>query len=226
MPKKPVLEAHKISKSFFYPIQVPIIKEIDLTLMQGETMAIMGRSGEGKSTLLHILGTLENACHGELRIAGQEVTPFNKTRIRSNHLGFVFQSFHLLEDCTALENILMPLRIARKDISRGSLAYQRAVYLLEQVELSDRANFHVKRLSGGEKQRVAIARAMASDPDILFADEPTGNLDNQTALIIQKLLFGFVHQHGKALVVVTHDSTLAQQCNKRYVLHAGKLIEE
>jgi lipoprotein-releasing system ATP-binding protein len=184
----------------------------------------MGRSGEGKSTLLQILGTLETPCSGALEIDGQTVTSFNKSRIRNQKLAFVFQSFHLLEDYTAIDNVLMPARIGRKATTPDSAAYKRACDLLESVGLGDRIHFNTKLLSGGEKQRVAIARALCNDPDIILADEPSGNLDRQTARFIHDLLIGFANKHGKTLILVTHDQELASLCSHRYSLCDGKLV--
>ncbi len=221
---KPVLEATDLKKNFYSPHPFPILKGINLTLRQQDTAAIMGRSGEGKSTLLHILGTIEKPCHGALSIANQPVTPFNKSMLRCQHIGFIFQSFHLLEDYTTLENVMMPARILRKSVAKGSEAYNRAYYLLEKVGLADRANFHTKLLSGGEKQRVAIARALCNDPDIILADEPSGNLDRQNATAIHELLLSFAQEHKKALLVVTHDRELAKLCQLNFQLHDGILL--
>jgi lipoprotein-releasing system ATP-binding protein len=219
-----ILEAKGLHKSFYNPAKVHIIRGVDLTVMRGDTVAIMGRSGQGKSTLLHILGTLETACEGHLSIAGQTITAFNKSKIRNQNIAFVFQSFHLMEDYTALENVLMPARIARQSVSKGSAAYARATDLLEHVGLQDRLHFHTKLLSGGEKQRVAIARALCNNPDIIFADEPSGNLDKQTSRVIHDLLLGYAAKTEKTLIIVTHDQELAHLCAKRYTLEAGYLI--
>jgi lipoprotein-releasing system ATP-binding protein len=223
-PSKPIiLKAKGISKAFYLPSQVSILRELDLTVHQGESVAIMGRSGEGKSTLLHILGTLENPCEGRLEIANQEISTFNKSQIRSRHLAFIFQSFHLLEDYTAIENVLMPARIARHSVKKGSPFYVKGMELLEYVGLKERAHFHTKLLSGGEKQRVAIARALCNDPDLILADEPSGNLDHQTARHIHDLLLGFTRERQKSLIVVTHDRELAALCDHTYQLSEGAL---
>jgi len=222
--KEVILRAKDLHKAFYTPVKVPILKGVNLTISRGDTVAIMGRSGEGKSTLLSILGTLDKACQGTLEIVGVDVSPFNKAKMRSENIAFVFQSFHLLEDCTALENILMPARIARKPISKGSVAYQHAFELLEHVELTNRAHFHTKQLSGGEKQRVAIARALCNNPDIILADEPSGNLDHQTSQTIQDLLFHFARESNKSLIVVTHDQELANRCDQVYDLRDGQLL--
>ncbi len=219
-----ILEAKGIRKSFYSPGKITLLKGVDLTVYRGDTIAIMGRSGQGKSTLLHILGTLEPACKGSLEIAGQSVNFFNKSKIRNKHIAFVFQSFHLMEDYTALDNVLMPARIARQNVSKGSPFYDKALSNLELVGLSDRIHFDTKLLSGGEKQRVAIARALCNDPDILFADEPSGNLDKQTSVLIHELLLNFAKKAGKALILVTHDQGLASLCSRRYELADGHLL--
>lgn len=222
--KSVVLRAHGIAKAFYDPAHIEILRDVNLEVRRGETIAIMGRSGQGKSTLLQILGTLETPCQGHLEINGSLVTLLNKSRIRNHNLAFIFQSFHLLEDYTALENVLMPARIARKSTSRGSDAYKRACHLLETVGLADRKLFNTKLLSGGEKQRVAIARALCNDPDIILADEPSGNLDSQTSNQIHELLLNFAHQNGKTLICVTHDADLASLCSTRYRLHEKTLV--
>lgn len=221
-----ILQASKLKKVFHNPAEVHILKDFDLTVRRGETIAIMGRSGEGKSTLLQILGTLESPCSGALEIDGQTVSSFNKSRIRNQKLGFIFQSFHLLEDYTALENVLIPARIARYNITPGQQAYERACQLLQHVGLADRLHFNTKLLSGGEKQRVAIARALCNDPDIILADEPSGNLDKQTSRYIHELLLDLSHCQGKTLIIVTHDPELAKMCSITYHLVNGQLVRE
>jgi lipoprotein-releasing system ATP-binding protein len=219
-----LLEARNISKSFYYPNTVHILKNICLNVQAGDSIAIIGRSGEGKSTLLQILGTLEEPCQGSLYIANQKVNHSNRNYLRNTQIGFVFQSFHLLEDYTVIENVLMPARIAGKPIGRGSLAEQRALQLLDQVDLLNRAHFHTKLLSGGEKQRVALARAMCNDPSLILADEPSGNLDSQTAQIIHNILLSFSKEKDKALLLVTHNLELANLCSHQYELKQSQLF--
>lgn len=221
-----VLQANGISKSFFKPNRVDILKNISLQLHSGESIAIIGRSGEGKSTLLQILGTLEKPCNGDLEIAGKLLKKNNPTEIRNSHLGFIFQSFYLLEDYTVLENVLMPARISRKATQYGSPIYLQAVSLLEKMGLGERIHHYGKHLSGGEKQRAAIARAFCNDPDIILADEPSGNLDRKTATNIHDLLLSSVKEKKKSLIVVTHDQELAALCDTRYTLKEGVLIRE
>lgn len=219
-----ILQAKKIKKRFKHPVEIDLLRGIDLVVEKGETVAIMGRSGEGKSTLLQILGTLDNPTEGELIIADLPATSNHLSTLRNQHLGFIFQAFHLLEDYTVLQNILMPAMIARKDTGQGSRAHQRAQELLDQVGLSGRQQHFGKQLSGGEKQRVAIARALMNDPDLIFADEPSGNLDRQNADAIHHLLLDFAHKQGKSLIVVTHDEQLASLCQTNYRLTDGILI--
>lgn len=222
---KTVLKVENVQKAFYTPIKISILKGVNLEAHQGESIAIMGRSGEGKSTLLHILGTLENPCSGKITIADQEVSRFNKTELRNRHIGFVFQSFHLLEDYSVIDNVLMPSWIGRHSVQKGSAKYQEALALLDSMEISDRAHYNTKLLSGGEKQRVAIARALNNNPDLIFADEPTGNLDRQTSLGIQDLLLNFTKKNHKTLIVVTHDKDLALRCDRQLELRDGLLKE-
>lgn len=220
-----ILDAKKITKRFTSPanLGLEILKGIDLAVPSQKSIAIVGRSGEGKTTLLHILGTIDEATSGDLFISGKEVLKSKTDAIRNEHIGFIFQAFHLLSDSTVLENLLMPAKIARKDTRKGTYCYDRARELLEMVGLENRLDFSTAKLSGGEKQRVAIARAFMNDPDIIFADEPTGNLDHETAHDIQDLLLNSVHKVGKALVLVTHNLQLAKLLDACYELENGIL---
>lgn len=218
------LRARGLVKTFEKPVKSTILNGIDIEVRAGETVAIGGRSGEGKSTLLQILGTLDSPTAGYLEILGNGVSRMNRCVLRSRHIGFVFQAFYLLSDYSALDNVLMSARIARRPTGRDSEAYEQAVCLLEHVGLKDRMHHSTKLLSGGEKQRVAIARALCNNPSILFADEPTGNLDRQTAEGIYKLLFETASAGNKSLIVVTHDPMLMNMCQTRYLLQGGALI--
>lgn len=211
-----ILQAKNLRKTFLTPEPVEILKGVSLELDRNESLAITGRSGEGKTTLLHILGTLEPFDSGELFIAGQPIS--NPAQLRNQQIGFIFQAFNLLEDFTALENVLMPARIARQN---PSASY--GLELLRKVSLEHRAHFPAKLLSGGERQRVAIARALCNNPSILFADEPSGNLDQANADAIGHLLFDLVRTEGTALVLVTHDPALASRCTRQYTLASGRL---
>jgi len=221
----PILEATNIRKTFYSPTKVEVLKDINLKIFPGETIAIMGASGEGKSTLLHILGSLESPSEGSLKIAQKSITRRNNASLRNEHIGFIFQGFHLLEDYTILENALIPAMIARKSIKKNSESYQRVLKLIEEVKLTNRLHFSAKLLSGGEKQRVAIVRALCNNPSLILADEPTGNLDHQTSLEIIQVLLSFAKKSNKALIIVTHDIELAKMCDRILTLRDGFLHE-
>jgi len=218
-----ILKAKNLRKTYSGPTPVEVLSGISLDVPQGSAIAIMGKSGEGKSTLLHILGTLEKPCSGSLEICGINVGEDSLSSIRNKHVGFIFQSFHLLEDYSTIDNVLMPAKIARQDTRPGMSAYTRALKLLSAVGLSSRAQFQAKLLSGGEKQRVAIARALCNDPELILADEPSGNLDHGNSLAIYEILFDLVKKMSKTLIVVTHDLELAKRCDQILVLQDGFL---
>ena len=206
---------------------LPIFSDLNLNIYAGEQVAITGRSGAGKSTLLGILATLDQATSGELYICGEAIHDLNeeqRARVRLDHIGFVFQSFQLLGHLSALENVLLPLRLQPN--FNYQQAQARALYLLEKVGLARQAQQTPKVLSGGEQQRVAIARALVTEPKIIFADEPTGNLDGQTAYEIEQLLFDLNRELGTTLVLVTHDTQLAAQCQRHLALVDGQLLEQ
>lgn len=206
--------------------QLTIFEDLDLEIMAGEQVAITGRSGSGKSTLLGILATLDQASSGQLIVSGESVSTLNEEQralVRLKNIGFVFQSFQLLPHLTALENVMLPLRL--QPSFKYAEAEQKALALLHKVGLDRQAQQTPKVLSGGEQQRVAIARALVSEPKIIFADEPTGNLDGETAKEIEQLLFQLNRELGTTLVLVTHDRKLAQQCQRHFELLNGQLIE-
>lgn len=213
-----ILVAKKICKSFLYPQKIDLLKEINLNVDNGKSLAICGRSGEGKTTLLHILGTLEEPDSGTLEIAGERFHRGNASALRNRYLGFIFQSYNLLEDFSTLENVMMPARIAKLSLDR-----KKAMELLDRVGLSHRAHFPAKLLSGGEKQRVALARALFNDPALILADEPSGNLDHANAEQVGQLLFSLVREEKKSLILVTHDQKLAHLCDEKYLLSDGHL---
>ncbi|WP_180104499.1 ABC transporter ATP-binding protein [Acinetobacter sp. YH12108] len=206
--------------------QLTIFEDLSLEILTGEQVAITGRSGSGKSTLLGILATLDQASSGQLTVCGELVSNLNEEQralVRLKNIGFVFQSFQLLPHLTALENVMLPLRL-QLDF-KYSDAEQKALALLQKVGLERQAQQTPKVLSGGEQQRVAIARALVSEPKIIFADEPTGNLDGETAQEIEQLLFQLNRELGTTLVLVTHDPDLARQCQRHFELVNGQLIE-
>lgn len=218
-----VIDAKDLCKSFKAPSSIELLKNLSLSAKRGESIAIMGPSGVGKSTLLHILGTLEKPSSGILQYFGNAI--YSPHDLRANNIGFIFQNYHLLEDMTALENVLLPAKISRQRVHKGSPAYERAENLLQEVGLSDRSHFPVKKLSGGEKQRVCIARALCNDPDVLLADEPSGNLDLENSENIHKLLISCTKKYSKTLIAVTHDKNLAKLCDTVYELRHGKLTK-
>lgn len=207
--------------------QLTIFENLNFDIQEGEQVAITGRSGSGKSTLLGILATLDQASSGKLVVCGESIAELNeeqRAEVRLKHIGFVFQSFQLLPHLTALENVMLPLRLQEK--FKYAEAEQKALNLLKRVGLERQAQQTPKVLSGGEQQRVAIARALIREPKIIFADEPTGNLDGETATEIEQLLFELNRELGTTLVLVTHDPKLAAQCQRHYALIDGQLVEQ
>lgn len=198
-----------------------ILKGVNLEIKSAETIAIIGASGSGKSTLLGLLAGLDKASSGEVILAGKNLNQMDedgRAELRGEKVGFVFQSFQLLPSLTALENVMLPLDLQSRQSSK-----QDAEVLLSRVGLKDRLQHYPKQLSGGEQQRVAIARAFVTAPDILFADEPTGNLDKVTGQHIIDLLFDINREKKTTLVIVTHDENLAQQCDRCLILENGLL---
>jgi putative ABC transport system ATP-binding protein len=204
--------------------ELEILKGIDLEIKSGESVAIVGASGSGKSTLLGLLAGLDEASAGRVIIGDTDLGQLDedgRALFRGQHIGFVFQSFQLLPALTALENVMLPLELQGQADAR-----EQAEYFLRRVELEPRMSHYPRQMSGGEQQRVAIARAFAAKPSILFADEPTGNLDTRTGSHIIDLLFELNREEGTTLVLVTHDQDLADRCQRRLVLDAGALVAE
>jgi putative ABC transport system ATP-binding protein len=199
-----------------------ILDDFNFELVCGDSLAIVGSSGSGKSTLLGLLAGLDLPSSGNVCLAGQDLGGLDedqRAQLRAEHVGFVFQSFQLLDSLNALENVMLPLEL------KGYVdARQQAQNLLERVALGQRLKHYPRQLSGGEQQRVAIARAFATRPAVLFADEPTGNLDSQTGERIGDLLFELNRERNTTLVLVTHDARLAQRCNRQIHLEGGRLI--
>ena len=200
-----------------------LLKNINLAVNAGETLAIVGASGSGKTTLLSLLAGLDLPSSGEVYLKDQPLHSLNeeeRSAVRSKHVGFIFQQFLLISSLTALENVMLPAELAGLDNPKS-----KAVELLSEVSLGERVDHFPSQLSGGEQQRVAIARAFITQPDILFADEPTGNLDSKTGQHITELLFELNKLHGTTLILVTHDEKLAARCQRRVVMESGELIE-
>ena len=224
--RQPVLEAKGLAKSVTGPGGLlTILRDVDLVVNAGEAVAILGASGSGKSTLLGLVAGLDTPSGGEVRLFGGEFSSLDedgRAAVRAGQVGFVFQSFQLLPGLTALENVMLPMELAGDE----SAARRVALETLESVGLAERVEHYPQQLSGGEQQRVAIARAFAPGPAILFADEPTGNLDQGTGAQIIELLFRLKADRGTALVLVTHDVELARRCERRLRLDSGVLTAE
>ena len=202
--------------------ELSILADLSLDLCRGDSLAIIGRSGSGKSTLLGLLAGLDLPSSGSIHLAGHDLTQLNedqRARLRAEQVGFVFQSFQLLDSLNALENVMLPL-----ELEGHADARQRARALLERVGLGQRLTHYPRQLSGGEQQRVAIARAFVAEPAVLFADEPTGNLDSHTGERISDLLFELNKENGTTLVLVTHDERLAHRCRRLIRLEAGQMV--
>ncbi len=219
-----VLSCYKLYKSFKQGgVELNILNGIDFQVAPGETVSITGSSGSGKSTLLHLLAGLDKATSGEIIINGNDFSKLNDNQIcaiRNQNLGFIYQFHHLLPEFTALENVLMPIMIGGY-ISEAKRNH--ALELLNRLGLSKRTKHFPGQLSGGERQRVAIARAVVNNPSIVFADEPTGNLDNQTSNHVLEIFFKLQEELKTSLVIVTHDNEIAAKALKRYRLQDGKL---
>jgi ABC-type lipoprotein export system ATPase subunit len=213
------IRLNRISKTYHLgEMDVPVLKGISLTVAKGEMVALMGPSGGGKTTLMNILGCLDHATAGEYWLDGREISRFSareRARLRNRLIGFVFQNFNLLPRTTALENVIMPLVYSHQNISEREMR-QRGEQLLAKVGLSERAHHQPSQLSGGQQQRVAIARALVNHPSLLFADEPTGNLDSRTSEETLQMFQALNGEEGITIVLVTHDPGVAQ--------HAGRII--
>lgn len=220
-----VLAAKNVSKQVSSPEGgLTILSAVSFTIDTGETVAIVGASGAGKSTLLALLAGLDLPTTGEIWLGGSNLTNLDedgRAAVRAASVGFVFQSFHLVPSLNALENVMLPLELAGKKKPR-----QAALDILQEVGLGERWSHYPAQLSGGEKQRVAIARAFAAEPAVLFADEPTGNLDSRTGEHVMDLMFELNRESSTTLILVTHDSSLAARCDRVIGLDAGKLVSD
>jgi putative ABC transport system ATP-binding protein len=222
----PLLKADKITKIYeLGNYKIHALKDVSLEIEEGDFLAIVGKSGSGKSTLMHILGLLDSPTAGEIYLDGKNVSQLSEKRlakIRNEKIGFVFQSFNLMARTTALDNVLLPLHYSKKP---KKLWHDKALEILDLVGLKDRIYNKSNELSGGQKQRVAIARALINDPSIIFADEPTGNLDSKTGDEIEALLKD-LNSKGRTIVLVTHDEDLAKIARREIVLQDGKIVND
>ncbi len=220
-----LLQCHNICKTYREgALDTQVLKGVSFELKKGELASIIGSSGSGKSTLLHILGALDDATEGSVSFLGQDLANLSsnkQAKLRNRHLGFVYQFHHLLADFSALENVAMPLLIGGEKVAD---AKAKAQALLEKVGLSHRIDHRPAELSGGERQRVAIARALVNSPDLVLADEPTGNLDHKTALSIYDLMRELNRESGTAFLVVTHDGELASKMDRQLHMKDGLLL--
>ena len=219
-----VLKAIELTKQVTSPEgTLTILEDVGLEITRGESVAVVGVSGAGKSTLLALLAGLDLPTNGRVWLNGSELNALDedgRAMVRAENVGFVFQSFHLIPSLTALENVMLPLELAGRRDARDA-----AIKVLENVGLAPRKSHYPRQLSGGEKQRVAIARAFVTEPAVLFADEPTGNLDSQTGDVVIDLLFRLNSESDTTLVLVTHDQTLAQRCDRIIRIDAGRLVK-
>lgn len=220
-----ILKVHQLTKSFRSGGKVlTVLEEVNFSIHKGDTVAIVGPSGSGKTTLLGLCAGLDRATSGSVEIKGKRIDQLSEDQraaIRNKHVGFIFQNFQLLPTLTALENVMVPLELrGDKNVRKQSME------LLEKVGLADRHHHYPSQLSGGEQQRIALARAFSNRPEILFADEPTGNLDEETGIKVEKLLFDLNREAGTTLVLVTHDLDLANKTQRVIQLKGGKVIAD
>ena len=217
-----ILKVRNLTRTYVEnKVSTAVLKGINLDIEAGKITAVTGKSGSGKSTLLHILGTLDKPTSGEIIFKGQDLTTLSndaKAAFRNKNLGFIYQFHYLLGDFTALENVMLPSLIGGRSEKE---AKEKALKILEQVGLKDRVDFHPGELSGGQRQRVAIARALCHDPDLILADEPTGNLDAANAASVFELFSSLVKEKKTTVIMVTHDETLATLCDRKVVIKDG-----
>jgi putative ABC transport system ATP-binding protein len=222
----PILSARDVRKSYGRGAnRFDALKGVSLDIREGESIAIIGKSGSGKSTLMHVLALLDQPTDGTIELAGKDTRSLTGTalnRTRNKTFGFVFQQFFLTPNASVLENVMLPLKIAgvgRAERKRRGLA------ALEQLELADKAKNKAVNLSGGQKQRSVIARALVNTPRVIFADEPTGNLDTATGAVVEDILFDLNREHGITLIIVTHDEELAARCDRQVHIRDGLIVD-
>jgi putative ABC transport system ATP-binding protein len=222
----PILSARDVRKSYGRGAnKFDALKGVSLDIREGESIAIIGKSGSGKSTLMHVLALLDQPTDGTIELAGEDTRSLRGTalnRTRNKTFGFVFQQFFLTPNASVLENVMLPLKIA--GVGRAERK-RRALAALEQLELDDKAKNKAVNLSGGQKQRSVIARALVNSPRVIFADEPTGNLDTATGAVVEDILFDLNREHGITLIIVTHDEELAARCDRQVHIRDGLIVD-
>ena len=222
----PILSARDVRKSYGRGAnRFDALKGVSLDIREGESIAIIGKSGSGKSTLMHVLALLDQPTDGSIELAGEDTRSLRGTalnRTRNKTFGFVFQQFFLTPNASVLENVMLPLKIA--GVGRAERK-RRALAALEQLELDDKAKNKAVNLSGGQKQRSVIARALVNTPRVIFADEPTGNLDTATGAVVEDILFDLNREHGITLIIVTHDEELAARCDRQVHIRDGLIVD-
>ena len=223
----PILSVRNVHKSYGTGQgRFDALKGVSLDIAEGESLAIVGKSGSGKSTLMHVLALLDQPTSGTIELQGADTKKLRGRRLnetRNKTFGFVFQQFFLTANASVLENVILPLKIA--GVARGERK-RRGLAALEQLELADKAKNKAVNLSGGQKQRSVIARALVNNPRVIFADEPTGNLDSATGAVVEDILFGLNREQGITLIVVTHDEDLAARCDRRIYIRDGLIVDE
>jgi len=226
-PPRTILEAQNVRKVYGNGAnRFEALRGVSLSIAEGETVAIVGKSGSGKSTLMHVLALLDTPDEGKLLVQGKDASSLSTSEVnalRNSLFGFVFQQFFMIPNASVLENVVLPLKIAGMPRSERNA---RGMEVLRQVEMDDKARNRATDLSGGQKQRSVIARALANQPRLIFADEPTGNLDSATGAVVEDLLFALNREQGITVVIVTHDEELAARCDRRIYLKDGEIVDE
>lgn len=221
------MQAHNIRKTYGKgESRFDALRGVSLNITRGEAVAIVGKSGSGKSTLMHLLALLDTPDEGSIEVRGTDARSLSAAdlnRLRNSSFGFVFQQFFMIPNATVLDNVILPLKIGGMSARERR---ERGLEVLKQVEMADKAGNRATALSGGQKQRTVIARALANRPDVIFADEPTGNLDSATGAVVEDLLFDLNRNQGITLVIVTHDEDLARRCDRRIYLKDGLVVDE